>query len=95
MGAAPSGRFRNTFGDKATLTTEMSETLEDFEAVLKATGLMDRHEVLVQYATTPRKFRVQRLQGVLGRDATADHGDVTHCPRPQRPRLSKRRTALF
>ena len=63
VGAAPSSRFRDTFGDKASLSAEMSETLEDFEAVLKATGLMDRREVLVQYATTPRKFRVQRLQG--------------------------------
>ena len=95
VGAAPSGRFRDTFGDKASLSAEMSETLEDFEAVLKATGLMDRREVLVQYATAPRKFRVQRLQGVLGRDATADRGGRYPLSTPSTPTTVKTPNCAF
>jgi len=97
VGAAPSPRFRDTFGNKALLSAEMSETLENFEAELKATGFMHDGEVLIQYATTPRKFRVQRLKLPL-RVASADERDrFSHSCSPlllRRP-LSKRRTALF
>ena len=97
MGALPHASFRDTFGHKAVLSAEMAETLEDFQSELKSAGLMHEGEVLIQYACTPRKFRVQRLKLPL-RVASSDDGDrLSHPSSPLllRPRLAKRQTALF
>lgn len=53
-------RFRNAFGDKLTLPHRRAECLEDFEAGLRAAGLMSVNEILVQSGNTGRKFRIAK-----------------------------------
>jgi len=53
-------RFRNAFGDKLTLPHGRAECLEDFEAGLRAAGLMGVHEILVQSGNSGSKFRIAK-----------------------------------
>lgn len=53
-------RFRNAFGDEARLPLGSSERLKDFEAELRALGLIAVDEIVVQSLSRPDKFRVQK-----------------------------------
>lgn len=56
--ALPRTRFRNTFHEEAVLPLSASVSLENFEAELRASGLVKPEEVMVQSLSSPRKFRV-------------------------------------
>lgn len=62
MRALPSGRFRRLLCEQAILPNRVAERLEDFEAGLRATGLVAVDEILVQSLNDPRKFRVQKVK---------------------------------
>lgn len=53
-------RFRNSFGEEALLPLGSAERLVDFEAELRATGLIAVDEIVVQSLSRPDKFRVQK-----------------------------------
>ena len=56
----PRSRFRNAFFEEARLPRGMAVRLEDFEAGLRAAGLMSVNEILVQSGNTGRKFRIAK-----------------------------------
>ena len=58
----PRSRFRNALGDHARLPVGAAICLEDFEAGLRATGLIAVDEVLIQAFDGSRKFRVEAVQ---------------------------------
>lgn len=55
-------RFRNTFFDEVSLPHGRAKCLEDFEAGLRAAGLVGVHQILVQSGASGRKFRVAKRQ---------------------------------
>lgn len=62
MRALPSHRFRRLLCEQAILPNRVAERLEDFEAGLRAAGLVAVDQVLVQSLNDPRKFRVQNVK---------------------------------
>lgn len=58
-------RFRDAFGDQLTLPHGRAVCLEDFEAGLRAAGLMGVNEILVQSGRSGRKFRVAKRQVLI------------------------------
>lgn len=78
-------RFRNSFFQQVQLPKRIAERLEDFEEGLRLAGLISPNEVLVQSATRPPKFRVQKAQvsdyrhdgnSVVDRSERATHSAV-------------------
>lgn len=61
--ALPSARFRGAFGKKVVLPVGTAQTLERFEAELRAVGFIGRDEILRQSAKLPSHFRVQFRDG--------------------------------
>ena len=60
-------RFRDAFFDEVSLPHRRAICLEDFEAGLRAAGLMGVDQILVQSGRTGRKFRVaQRRVAIDG-----------------------------
>lgn len=59
VGAVEGSRFRDTFGQQVLLTAGESECLENLEAELKAAGLMEPDQVLVQSFSRSLKGRMQ------------------------------------
>lgn len=55
-------RFRDTFFQAVKLPHGIAESLEDFEKGLRLAGLIGADEVLVQQASRPPKFRVQKAE---------------------------------
>lgn len=55
-------RFRDTFFQQVKLPRGIAESLEKFEEGLRLAGLVGPDEVLVQQASRPPKFRVQKLK---------------------------------
>ena len=53
-------RFRDAFLEQVSLPHGRAVALEDFEAGLRAAGLVGVDEILVQSGTTGRKFRVAK-----------------------------------
>lgn len=53
-------RFRDSFFQQVKLPKGIAERLEDFEEGLRLAGLVGPDEVLVQQASRPPKFRVQK-----------------------------------
>ena len=79
------GRFRNSFFEEVRLPSRVAESLEDFEAGLRAAGLMSFDEMLVQSFTRPTKFRVQKVRvGKNGHSGFSSgfsgHGDDKRSP---------------
>lgn len=58
----PRSRFRNALGDHARLPVGAAICLEDFEAGLRAAGLVAVDQVLVQPFDGSRKFRVETVE---------------------------------
>lgn len=58
--ALPRSRFRNAFFEEARLPLGMAVRLEDFEAGLRAAGLVGVDEICVQSTASPAKFRFQK-----------------------------------
>lgn len=56
----PRSRFRNAFFEEARLPHWMAVCLEDFEAGLRAAGLVSVDEICVQSTACPTKFRFQK-----------------------------------
>lgn len=56
----PRSRFRNAFFEEACLPRGMAVRLEDFEAGLRAAGLVGVDEICVQSTASPAKFRFQK-----------------------------------
>lgn len=56
----PRSRFRNAFFEEARLPHGMAVSLEDFEAGLRAVGLVSVDEICVQSTACPTKFRFQK-----------------------------------
>lgn len=59
MRALPRSRFTGLFVEQAELPVGQAETLEEFEAELRATGFVKPGQVLVQSFARPNKFRVK------------------------------------
>ena len=59
VGAVERSRFRDTFGQQVLLTAGESECLENLEAELKAAGLMQPDQVLVQSFSGTLKGRMK------------------------------------
>ena len=59
MGAVEGSRFRDTFGDQVSLTAREAECLENLESELKAAGLMEPDQVLVQSFSGTLKGRMK------------------------------------
>ena len=55
-------RLRNTFGEEAILPAVIAKALEDFEEGLRDAGLIGVEEVLLQFFSRPRKFRVRPMK---------------------------------
>lgn len=53
-------RFRTSFAEEARLPLGTAKRLEDFEAELRALGLIAVDEIVVQSLSRPDKFRVQK-----------------------------------
>ena len=64
MRALPHTRFARSLGEKPCLPTGVAEGLEDFEAGLRAAGLIAVDEVLMQSYSLPLKFRAQKVKVV-------------------------------
>ena len=62
MRALPRSRFRGAFGEQVRLPPETAVSLENFEAELRAVGLIRPHELLRQGASRPLHFRVQQRE---------------------------------
>ena len=60
-------RFRRAFFEQVTLPHGVAESLEDFEAGLRAAGLISGSQCLVQARYDSRKFRVQKAHVVEDR----------------------------
>ena len=56
----PRSRFRNAFFEEARLPVGMAVSLEDFEAGLRAVGLVSVDQICVQSTACPTKFRFQK-----------------------------------
>lgn len=76
----PRSRFRNALGEHARLPLRAAICLEDFEAGLRAAGLIAVDEVLVQPFDGSRKFRVQTVDAVAsyGAGVSVKHSNVAH-----------------
>jgi len=61
--ALPRARFRGAFGEKVVLPVGTAQTLERFEAELRAVGLIRKGQVLRQGAKLKSHFRVQVVKG--------------------------------
>ena len=57
-------RFRDFLGNQIALPHGRAKSLEDFEAGLRAAGLMGVNEILVQSGKSGRKFRIQKCNVV-------------------------------
>lgn len=68
MRRLPAKRFRNPFGDEVVLPLGVAESLEDFEAGLRAAGLVAVDQVCVQFAHAPRKFWFKKIDAVVDHD---------------------------
>ena len=62
MRALPRTRFRGAFAEQVRLPPETAVSLENFEAELRAVGLIRPNELLRQGASRPLHFRVQQRE---------------------------------
>jgi len=82
-------RLRNTFGEEAVLPVVAAETLENFEQGLREAGLIGVEEVLLQFLSSPRKFRVRPMKADDAAVLSDRHGWAPSA-RPKALRRSKR-----